>query len=111
MAAGADIDHVTVIERSRWTMGDGRVGKARLGTPRISDVSNTDLHGPDVHYVAMYETADIPAGSSMLTITGVAAGMATTTVTADDRCGRRLRQADHHGHRRSGRRDTGCASP
>ena len=29
-------------------------------------------------------TADIPAGSSMLTITGVAAGMATITVTATD---------------------------
>ena len=32
----------------------------------------------------MYATADIPAGSSMLTITGVAAGMATITVTATD---------------------------
>jgi hypothetical protein len=29
-------------------------------------------------------TADIPTGSSMLTITGVAAGMATVTVTATD---------------------------
>ena len=31
-----------------------------------------------------YATADIPAGSSMVTITGVAAGMATITVTATD---------------------------
>ena len=35
----------------------------------------------------MYATADIPAGSSMLTITGVAAGMATITVTATDAAG------------------------
>lgn len=32
----------------------------------------------------MYATADIPAGSNMLTITGVAMGSATITVTADD---------------------------
>ena len=32
-------------------------------------------------------TADIPTGSSMLTITGVAAGMATVTVTATDAAG------------------------
>ena len=32
----------------------------------------------------MYATADIPADSSMLTITGVAAGSATVTVTATD---------------------------
>ena len=32
----------------------------------------------------MYATADIPAGSSMLTITGVAAGSATVMVTATD---------------------------
>ena len=34
-----------------------------------------------------YATADIPAGSSMLTISGVAAGMATITVTATDMAG------------------------
>ena len=40
----------------------------------------------------MYATADIPAGSSMLTITGVAAGMATVTVTATDAAGDYARQ-------------------
>ena len=38
-------------------------------------------------------TADIPTGSSMLTITGVAAGMATITVTATDAAGAMATQA------------------
>ena len=38
-------------------------------------------------------TADIPTGSSMLTITGVAAGMATVTVTATDAAGAMATQA------------------
>ena len=41
----------------------------------------------------IYATADIPAGSSMLTITGVAAGMATITVTATDAAGAMATQA------------------
>ena len=38
----------------------------------------------------------------MVTITGVAEGMATITVTASDPGGT-VRHADHHGHRRGGR--------
>ena len=50
--------------------------------------SDADM-GDTLTYTAMsdmemYATADIPAGSSMLTISGVAAGMATITVTATD---------------------------
>ena len=53
--------------------------------------SDADM-GDTLAYTAMsnmemYATADIPAGSSMLTITGVAAGMATITVTATDAAG------------------------
>ena len=50
--------------------------------------SDADM-GDTLTYTAMsdmemYATADIPAGSSMLTITGVAAGSATVMVTATD---------------------------
>ena len=55
------------------------------------DVSGyfSDAEGDTLTYSAMsdmemYATADIPTGSSMLTITGVAAGTATVTVTATD---------------------------
>ena len=53
--------------------------------------SDADMGDP-LTYTAMsdmemYATADIPADSSMLTITGVAAGTATITVTATDSMG------------------------
>ena len=53
--------------------------------------SDADM-GDTLTYTAMsdmemYATADIPADSSMLTITGVAAGTATITVTATDSMG------------------------
>ena len=49
----------------------------------------SDMEGDTLTYTAssdmeMYATANIPAGTSMLTITGVAAGSATITVTATD---------------------------
>ena len=63
--------------------------------------------GDTLTYTAMSDMmsyATVSVSGSMLTITGVAAGMATITVTAtdmDDAYG----HADHHGYRRSGGHD------
>ena len=59
--------------------------------------SDADM-GDTLTYTAMsdmemYATADIPADSSMLTITGVAVGSATITVTATDAAGAMATQA------------------
>ena len=52
-----------------------------------------------------YATADIPVDGSMVTITGVAAGIGHHYGDRHRR-GRRIRHADHHGYRRSGGHDT-----
>ena len=70
------------------TVTAGEMSDAMDVSAYFSDADMDDT----LTYTAMsdmtsYATADIPAGSSMLTITGVAAGMATITVTATDMAG------------------------
>ena len=50
----------------------------------FSDANMDELTYTATSDMEMYATADIPEGTSMLTITGVAAGSATVTVTAMD---------------------------
>ena len=75
------------------TVTAGEMSGAMDVSAYFSDADTDDT----LTYTAMsdmtsYATADIPAGSSMLTITGVAAGMATVTVTATDAAGDYARQ-------------------
>jgi hypothetical protein len=70
------IDAVTVTE--------GMMSKAMDVADYFSDTEGDTLTYTAESDMKMYATADIPAGTSMLTITGVAAGMATITVTATD---------------------------
>ena len=67
------------------------MGQTTAAMDVSSYFSDADMGDP-LTYTAMsdmemYATADIPADSSMLTITGVAAGTATITVTATDSMG------------------------
>ena len=77
-------------------MAIGPVSVAAQGDPHTMDVSGhfSDADGDTLTYAATVmpadgsiATADIPADSSMLTITGVAEGSATVTVTASDGMG------------------------
>ena len=71
------------------TIGAVTVEVGETSDPMDVSVNFSDTDGDTLTYTAissadMTATADIPAGSSMLTITGVAEGSATITVTASD---------------------------
>ena len=72
------IDPVTV---TAGMSTDAKDVSGYFSDPNMDDLTYTAAVMPDDGSIA---TADIPAGSSMLTITGVAVGSATVTVTATD---------------------------
>ena len=71
------------------TIADVTLEASQTSAMDVAGYFNDADMGDTLTYTAMsnmemYATADIPADSSMLTITGVAAGSATVTVTATD---------------------------
>ena len=68
----------------RVTVTEGMMSDAMDVSGYFSDTAGDTLTYSAMSDMTMYATADIPAGSSMVTITGVAAGEAIITVTATD---------------------------
>ena len=95
-AAGAYVMQTIAVTVNAVPMAVGEISAVTVTEGMMSDAMDVSGYfsdmGDTLTYMAssdmeMYATADIPAGSSMLTITGVAAGMATITVTATDAAG------------------------
>ena len=91
--AMAMTDRANTAPMAVGTIADQTVTAGAMSDPMdVSGYFSDADMGDTLTYTAMsnmtsYATADIPAGSSMLTITGVAAGSATVTVTATDAAG------------------------
>ena len=69
------------------TLDAGAMSDAMDVSSYFSDTEGDTLTYTVMSSMTMYATANIPADSSMLTITGVGAGTATITVTATDMAG------------------------
>ena len=97
-AAGDTATQTIMVTVNTAPMAEGMIDPVTVTAGEMSDAMDvsgyfTDADTGDtltstaMSNMEMYATADIPAGSSMLTITGIAAGSATVTVTATDAAG------------------------